>query len=678
MLTTRQRWLYILSASLITTSACAQVGTPLPFPRLGEQQSRDQGAITSLNTQAQVVQTVTAEPTATAVPAVPTPVVVNQPRAASAPSLDPRQLVSARRGDIVNSLQLSGRVVAVQEAQLTFGTKGIVDQVLVAPGQPVNEGDVLVTLDTHDVLQQLSDARSALQITILRLQQLQQSTAAQSEAQQQLATQQQADAARQSALNQQKQADAIAQAEDQLRLAQQALDQVKAGAAQSERLAAQAAVTGAAGTLAKAQADLAQLQASPTQAEAYAAQQTLAAAQIAATKAQADRDKLMQPPDPVALTAAKKDLVDAQATVAALSNPVVNSPTAPKMSDAERQARMQSAQLAVAAAQAHLFDVQKPPDASAVQLANMAVDSTKADLAAARAHLDIVKAGPTQVQLDAAQNALQVAQIGLSGAQARLAEVNSHPTPNELADAQAKVDQAQQALDRASQPLDSGSTPAFPGSSMSAPSGSTQSGGGDSVQIQTLQLQHTAEQQQSQIDSLQAQLAGSSIKAAFDGTIESVQVHPGDPADPKTGAVALASNGAPVVVADVADPDVGRVINASGITVQLDSSTSVQGSLGGMAVSPNGSGQQAQIRVDWPAKLPDLGATLQVNVALDQHKGVILVPQRAIHAASDRRFVEILDGADRKQVDVTVGIVSGDDAEIASGLNEGQIVILPA
>src|SRR5262249_26153802 len=153
--------------------------------------------------QVTAVQTVTVEPTATrVVPASRAVVTQTQARPTSTPLplLDPKQLVKARRGDISALLLLNGRVTARQETSLGFGTKGIVDQVPVSQGQSVSAGQVLASLETRDLQQQLSDAQSALQITHLRLQQLQQQTAAQAQALQQAQAQQDADAAKQASV----------------------------------------------------------------------------------------------------------------------------------------------------------------------------------------------------------------------------------------------------------------------------------------------------------------------------------------------------------------------------------------------------------------------------------------------------------------------------------------------
>jgi HlyD family secretion protein len=672
-----KRWLLVVTTGLATgVVACAQI-SPVQLPRIG--QSSDQNATVSLNGQAQVGQTVTAEPTAAPAPIAPRIVVKEaaRPTAVPAPQFDPKQLVKARLGDMVESLQLSGRVSAVQELPLGFGIKGAVNNVAVSPGQAVEAGALLASVDTRDLQRQLDDSQSDLQITRLRLQQLQQRTAAQAQARQQSVAQQQADAARQAMANQQRVSDATALAQDQLRRAQAELDRVQAGASQADRLSAQGAVATATGNLAKAQTDLARLKSSPTQADLSSAQQSVATAQMALGKAQSDRDKLMLPPSAASVAAAKHDVSDAEAAVTALSNPVSSKSdsSGPTMSEDERVQRLSAARFALKAAQANLVEVQKAPEPAAVQLANMAVDSAGADLAAAQAHLDLVKAGPTPDAISAGENAVQVAQIALTGAQVRLDDVTSHPTPDELTDAQVKVAQAQQALDRAAQPADTGSQL----SSGSSASTGTGQDGSDDPQIQTLQLQHTADQQQALVSNLQDQITAGEIRAPFDGLIEAVKIRPGDAvADPQQPAIVFASGGDPLVVADLGDGDVSRLKPGTAATIQLSSTRSISGIVNAIVDSPNRAGHLAQIQANWSDDRPPLGATVQIGVTLNRRSNVVIIPQRAIHASGDRRYVEILDGNDRKQVDVQLGATSLDDTEIVSGVSDGQIVILPS
>jgi HlyD family secretion protein len=72
--------------------------------------------------------------------------------------------------------------------------------------------------------------------------------------------------------------------------------------------------------------------------------------------------------------------------------------------------------------------------------------------------------------------------------------------------------------------------------------------------------------------------------------------------------------------------------------------------------------------------------TANAEIILDEHKGVLIVPEGALIYDKDRKAsVEIPDpsGKDgKKKVNVTVGISNGSKTELLSGLKEGQQVIL--
>jgi hypothetical protein len=55
---------------------------------------------------------------------------------------------------------------------------------------------------------------------------------------------------------------------------------------------------------------------------------------------------------------------------------------------------------------------------------------------------------------------------------------------------------------------------------------------------------------------------------------------------------------------------------------------------------------------------------------------VLLLPRRAIRSAAGRQYVEYLDQGNRQVAHVTLGITAAGDAEILSGLDEGQLVLV--
>lgn len=72
---------------------------------------------------------------------VPTPVLVEKP------------VYTVQRGTVTRTVQLTGRVTPVQQQDLFFRSDGVVKEVLVQAGDPVQVGDVLVRLDEPEQYQ---------------------------------------------------------------------------------------------------------------------------------------------------------------------------------------------------------------------------------------------------------------------------------------------------------------------------------------------------------------------------------------------------------------------------------------------------------------------------------------------------------------------------------------------
>src|SRR5262245_1735736 len=66
------------------------------------------------------------------------------------------------RGDLVQSVSGSGQIKPAQDRNLTFGTTGTIAQVRVAEGQKIKKGDVLASLETSELDQQVLQAEASL------------------------------------------------------------------------------------------------------------------------------------------------------------------------------------------------------------------------------------------------------------------------------------------------------------------------------------------------------------------------------------------------------------------------------------------------------------------------------------------------------------------------------------
>ncbi len=78
-------------------------------------------------------------------------------------------------------------------------------------------------------------------------------------------------------------------------------------------------------------------------------------------------------------------------------------------------------------------------------------------------------------------------------------------------------------------------------------------------------------------------------------------------------------------------------------------------------------------------KLPadaKLGETVDFGIVIKSKTNVIAIPKKALRSTVGGKAVQIMEGENKKQVNVETGIESAMDVEILSGLKEGQSIIL--
>jgi RND family efflux transporter MFP subunit len=623
------------------------------------------------------------------------------------PTISGRQPVPVKRGPITESVTIPGRIAGQEEVPLSMTAPGRVQSVNVRPGQGVDEGQVLLEMDARQIQRDLSAARARLDAESLRLRQAQ----AQAQAKQ-------ADENRTRQVTQSANQRALSDAEAALLRAQSNMDKVRAGAAPADREAAEAAVSGAQAGVAKAQADLDKLNGGANPADVAAAEQAVNTARLAQQKAEADLARVQSGPDAqavrdaqVTLAGAQNDAQKAQADLDALTSKdprltaaaerevdrarvflqAAESTTGPgkDVSVANAQIALKDAQdrlaaqqapapawqvdvakrnvdrakLAVASAQDRLDKANQGSDPLAVATAQSAVDAAKLAVQNAEARLQAVQAGPTPDAITAATNALNAARSQQTIAEGRRSDLLSHPTDKELREAQALLTSAQTVYDRAR-------------ADASQPGGSAV----DLTAFDLEALQQTVASAQAQVDTIERELAATKLKAPFAGTVIGVQVRSGDPLEPGQPAVTLSKTGDALIKADLNDASAAKVQPGQGASILLEGKdqTPIPASVLGVVPADSGVGSQAQLQLQLPegASKPAFGASGQVTVNVQSKDNVLIVPAKAVRSAGNRRYVEYMDGSTRRIADVQVGITSGNDVEILSGLNEGQVVLV--
>jgi RND family efflux transporter MFP subunit len=77
--------------------------------------------------------------------------------------------------------------------------------------------------------------------------------------------------------------------------------------------------------------------------------------------------------------------------------------------------------------------------------------------------------------------------------------------------------------------------------------------------------------------------------------------------------------------------------------------------------------------------LPDvelIGSYADIVITLDKKVDTLVIPDDALNTYLGRNYVNVLDGKNRKEIDVETGIVTKNEVEITKGLEEGQQVII--
>jgi len=79
---------------------------------------------------------------------------------------------------------------------------------------------------------------------------------------------------------------------------------------------------------------------------------------------------------------------------------------------------------------------------------------------------------------------------------------------------------------------------------------------------------------------------------------------------------------------------------------------------------------------DTKGQLPT-NAAVDVQIVTGEKSGTLVVPRATIQREGDRRYVYVLDRGHARRRDVRVGLLGLTEAEIVSGVREGESVILP-
>jgi macrolide-specific efflux system membrane fusion protein len=148
--------------------------------------------------------------------------------------------------------------------------------------------------------------------------------------------------------------------------------------------------------------------------------------------------------------------------------------------------------------------------------------------------------------------------------------------------------------------------------------------------------------------------------------------------------LAAASTSDLVAVADVAQIDLPMVAVGQEATVTFDAldDRSVTGEVMAIASQPLDDGGDGVVRYEVTIAVDDLPRELrpamtgQAQITVDRHRDAVVLPSAAVQGSTDSPYVEVYRNGQTERRSVEVGLTSGSDVEILSGVASGEQVVI--
>ena len=184
-------------------------------------------------------------------------------------------------------------------------------------------------------------------------------------------------------------------------------------------------------------------------------------------------------------------------------------------------------------------------------------------------------------------------------------------------------------------------------------------------------------------DDLASRVARLTVTAPAAGIVYGLPRRPGERVDAGQVVASIADPSRRRVRARVDEPDLPRIAPGQPLTATFDGlpGREWRGKVAAVSATLRDEGGRRVGDVvgeiaDPRAELPG-NASVNVSIVTASRRGALVIPRAALQREGDRRYVFVFDGARARRRDVSVGLLGATDAEITSGLADGDRVILP-
>jgi HlyD family secretion protein len=178
------------------------------------------------------------------------------------------------------------------------------------------------------------------------------------------------------------------------------------------------------------------------------------------------------------------------------------------------------------------------------------------------------------------------------------------------------------------------------------------------------------------------------IKAPISGIMLSLSAHVGDPIvpltnfQPGTELCSMADLKSILFKGTVDEIDVGKLMPGMDAELQIGAmaENKIHGTLDRIFPKAKKEGNATLFDVEIslgeaPGIILRAGYSATAYVTIQEHKGVLIIPERLVLSEGEKRSVEVKENEIIKKVDVKTGLSDGLNIEILEGLKEGDLVV---
>lgn len=188
---------------------------------------------------------------------------------------------------------------------------------------------------------------------------------------------------------------------------------------------------------------------------------------------------------------------------------------------------------------------------------------------------------------------------------------------------------------------------------------------------------------QAKIDSIQATLSLTQIKAPINGTVTDVKSMVGDQVNSGTVSFRIDDLSRLLVDVPVAEVDINRIKLAQPAKLTFDAITSKEYTGKVVDISAFGTTSAGVVNFTVTVELTVIdeqvrsGMTAAVNLTVEQLTNVLVVPNRAVRLQNGKRIIYLLEAGQPKAVEITLGASADSTTQILRGeVKEGDEVVL--